>query len=478
MEGAEMGFGDVKQLRPSRTPRPVIDQHTSALLAALPMAVYTTDAAGQITFYNEAAAELWGVRAELGSAKWCGSWRLYWPDGRPMPHGECPMGVALKEQRAIYGAEAVAEKPDGTRITFLAYPTPLWDDAGTLTGAVNTLIDITDRKHRGEAAQRLASIVESSQDAIVSKDLNGIITSWNGGAERLFGYTAAEVIGKSVTILIPEDHIDEEPMILERIRRGDRVDHYETVRRRKDGSLVDISLTISPVTDDAGRVIGASKIARDITERKRAQERQQLLLREMNHRTKNLFALASGIVALSTRSASDVDGFAEAVQARLTALARAHELTLPTQSAVEAVARTTTTLRVLLQTIVEPFDGDDIDSSKRVVLSGPDIPVGGSGATSLALLLHEFAANAAKYGALSSATGQVEVDWLLEGGELRLRWKESGGPRLKGMPATEGFGSVLARATVGSQLKGHLSRDWSQDGLTIHLTVSADRLTA
>src|ERR1700751_2257531 len=120
-------------------------------------------------------------------------------------------------------------------------------------------------------ASLLASIVESSDDGIYSKDLDGIITSWNKGAEQLFGYTAAEVIGKPVTILIPPERYDEEPFILERIRRGEGVNHYETVRRRKDGTPVDISLTVSPIKNADGRIIGASQIGRDITERKRAE---------------------------------------------------------------------------------------------------------------------------------------------------------------------------------------------------------------
>ena len=141
-------------------PRSTSEFETDKLLKALPTAVYTTDAAGRITFYNDAAVALWGCRPELGKSEWCGSWRLYWPDGRPMPHDECPMAIALKEKRLISGAEAVAERPDGTRVPFLAYPTPLWDETGTLVGAVNTLVDITDRKKAEEAAQRLAAIVE------------------------------------------------------------------------------------------------------------------------------------------------------------------------------------------------------------------------------------------------------------------------------------------------------------------------------
>jgi len=120
------------------------------------------------------------------------------------------------------------------------------------------------------AAQLLQAIIDSSDDAIISKDLNGVITSWNKSAERLFGYSEAEAVGKPITILIPTDRLDEEPQILGRIRSGERVDHFETVRRRKDGKLLEISVTISPVKDHTGTVVGASKIARDITERKRA----------------------------------------------------------------------------------------------------------------------------------------------------------------------------------------------------------------
>lgn len=155
------------------------EPHFRQLLEALPAAVYATDTEGRITFFNQAAADLWGCRPELGKSEWCGSWRLYWPDGRPMRHDECPMAVALKEGCPIRGAEAAAERPDGTRVPFLAYPTPLRDRSGALTGAVNTLIDITERKRNEEFKQQLATIVESTDDAILSEDLDGIIKTWN-----------------------------------------------------------------------------------------------------------------------------------------------------------------------------------------------------------------------------------------------------------------------------------------------------------
>jgi PAS domain S-box-containing protein len=120
------------------------------LLDALPAAVYTTDAVGRITYYNDAAADLWGHRPALGSSEWCGSWKLFWPDGTPLPHDECPMVAALKEDRAVRGIEVAAERPDGTRVPFIPYPTPIHDETGKLVGAVNMLVDITDRKRAEE----------------------------------------------------------------------------------------------------------------------------------------------------------------------------------------------------------------------------------------------------------------------------------------------------------------------------------------
>ena len=149
---------------------------------------------------------------------------------------------------------------------------PVLSPSGDLVEFVGTVIDITERKRGEQATRLLAAVVESSHDAIVSKDLDGIITSWNKGAERLFGYAAEEAVGQNIALIIPPDRHDEERAIVERLTRGERVDHFETVRMRKDGRLLDVALTISPMKDAAGRVVGASKLARDITERKRAEE--------------------------------------------------------------------------------------------------------------------------------------------------------------------------------------------------------------
>ncbi|MCV9967447.1 PAS domain S-box protein [Pararhizobium sp. BT-229] len=446
------------------------------ILEALPEAVYTTDASGRITFYNSAAAAMWGVRPELGKSEFCGSWKLYWPDGRPLPHAECPMATALKEKRANRGLEAVAERPDGTRIPFLAFPTPLFDEVGNLTGAVNMLVDLTDRAIADEAAQRIAAIVQSSDDAILAKDLNGTIISWNRGAEQLFGYTAAEAIGKQVAMLIPLDRHNEEPDILGRIRRGERVDHYETIRRRKDGSLIEISLSVSPIRNREGKVIGASKIARDITERRRAEEQQHLLIREMDHRVKNLFTLAGSVVSLSARSARTTAELASAVRDRLSALARAHALTVPRSSEANGRTEQATTLHTLIGTILAPYTSGLDGQHSRARLDGADISIGGSAVTSFALLLHEFATNAAKYGAFSVPEGAVDISCREDGDQFTLTWTERGGPPVDRQTDGEGFGTALGKATVRNQLGGEIVRNWKSEGLSIRLSVARNRL--
>jgi PAS domain S-box-containing protein len=408
------------------------DDRFRQVIQALPAAIYTTDAAGCITFYNDAAVALWGRQPTLGDDQWCGSWKLYWPDGTPLPHDECPMAIALKTRRAVRGMEAVAERPDGTRIPFAPYPTPIFDDAGELVGAVNMLVDLTDRKRSDEYRQRLASIVHSSDDAIISKDLNGIITSWNRGAERLFGYSADEVVGRSVTILIPPDRASEEPSILERLRRGERIDHYETVRRRKDGSLVDISLTVSPVHGADGRIIGASKIARDITDRKRVQEEQKLLLAEIMHRVKNTLATVQAIATQTLRRAPPDER--EAFRARLHALSSAHDLL--TSERWDRAA-----LRDVAAAALAPFH------QERLSLDGPDTWVNARQALQVTLALHELATNASKYGALSTSAGRIRVSWkLMQTGTAKVYWQERGGPPARS-PEHKGFGSTLIEQT-------------------------------
>jgi PAS domain S-box-containing protein len=377
-----------------------------ALLDALPAAVYLTDAAGQIVYYNEAAAAIWGRHPELGKARWSGPWKLFWPDGSPFTPEQSPMAMALREARPVSGVEVVGERPDGTRVRLAPHPVPIFDSAGTLIGGLNLVVDISAHKRaeealrergaeleavidgtpfmlarlgrdmryrfisraygemidrrpedvigkhvadvlgeegfaavrpyiekvlRGEPTEyeleirfpgvgarflrgiytpvldqagqadgwiaslldlgeqrraeqvrrQLASIVDSSGDAIFSEDLAGLIVSWNRGAERLYGYSAEEAIGRSIALVMPADLHAEETETLARIARGGHIEHYETVRRRKDGRLIDVSLTISPIKNAEGAIIGVSKIARDITERRQAEQAREVAEREL-----------------------------------------------------------------------------------------------------------------------------------------------------------------------------------------------------
>ena len=177
------------------------------------------------------------------------------------------MLARLRGGEKIDHFETVRQTKDGRRIPISLTVSPIRNAEGRIIGASKVARDITERQQSEELRARLAAIVDSSDDAIVSKTLDGVITSWNRGAERLFGYTAAEAIGQHISLIIPEERRAEEEDVLARLRRGERVDHFETVRRTKDGRRVHISLTVSPIRDARGTIIGASKVARDITER-------------------------------------------------------------------------------------------------------------------------------------------------------------------------------------------------------------------
>jgi PAS domain S-box-containing protein len=314
-------------------------QRLLELLEALPAAVYTTDAAGRITFYNQAAVDLWGHEPELGESEWCGSWRLRWPDGAPMPHEQCPMAVALKENRPIRDAEAVAERPDGTRVPFAAYPTPLRDASGALVGAVNMLVDITHHKQ--------------------------------------------------------------------------------------------------------------------------AEQRQQWLINELNHRVKNTLATVQSIAAQSFGGAAESQAH-RWFEGRLLALSNAHDV-LTRENWQGA------NLRDIVAQAVAPLCGQD---KNRFEISGSDLRLPPKMALSLAMAIHELCTNAAKYGALSDAAGSVTVGWrVVPVGERRrlcLRWAERGGPRVD-LPRRKGFGSRLIERGLAHELGAEVRLEYAPSGVVCEI---------
>jgi PAS domain S-box-containing protein len=336
---------------------------------------------------------------------------------------------------------------------------PIRNQSGTVAFLHPTGIDVTDRKHF-EAALRdseqrlrsLASIVESSDDAIVSKNLDGVITSWNRGAERVFGYSAEEVVGQPITILIPYDRQDEERLILTRIRRGERIDHFETVRQTKHGSLITVSLSVGPVKNAEGKIVGASKIARDITEQKRNQEQIAILAREAEHRSKNLLANVQATVALS--QSDTVDGLKDAIAGRVRALSNVHSLFVESRWIGAE-------LSTIAKQELAPYSGA---GERRVHIDGPEVLLRPNDAQVVAIILHELATNAAKYGALSVPNGQVHLQWLHRAdGQLILTWTEKGGPTVR-TPSRQGFGSRIIALLIDQQ-QGRSQFDWRPEGL-------------
>ncbi len=255
------------------------DGHLSKLASLMSAGIFSCNAEGHITFFNRRAIELWGCTPKLNEPleHFYRSFKIFLADGTAISPKDAPMLAAIRNGRPSRDTEAIFWRPDGSRFVASINIDLAYDAQGKICGAISVFQDITQRKSADHAAQQLVAVVESSDDAIISKDLNGVIQSWNHGAERIFGYAANEIVGASITTLIPRDRLVEESEILKKIRNGEPIKHYETIRRHKDGQLIDISLTISPIRDANGKIIGASKIARDITDRKRHEEIQNVL---------------------------------------------------------------------------------------------------------------------------------------------------------------------------------------------------------
>jgi two-component system CheB/CheR fusion protein len=333
-----------------------------------------------------------------------------------------------------------------------------------MDGVVITFVDITERKRHEESKARLAAIIESSQDAIIGHGLDGKVVSWNAAAERIFGYTADEAIGRPISIILPQDESKELPDIVSKLIAGEAIEHFETDRTRKDGSRIDVSITISPVLGATGDVIGAATIAREITDRKVAEAHKNLLIAELDHRVKNTLMTVSSMIRQTLRSSDSPRAFADVMLGRIQALGRVHQLL--TQDSWDRAS-----LREMVEGELAPYRS----AGQNITISGnADVMLTAKATQSLAMALHELATNAVKYGSLSISGGEVAVSWRVTEDEaaqrLVIEWVESGGPTVK-EPTRRGFGSDLIERTVTHDLKATVRRDFVPTGLQCRMEV-------
>jgi PAS domain S-box-containing protein len=310
------------------------------------------------------------------------------------------------------------------------------------------------------AEARLGAIVDSSFDAIIGKDINSIITDWNPAAQRMFGYTAEEAIGRSVLMLIPESLQDEEIEIISKIKNGERVESFDTTRRRKDGSLIFVSLTISPIRDENGTIVGASKIARDITAKRENERRIHNLLREVNHRVKNQFAVILSMIRETANRTDTNEEFMRHIRERITALSRSHDLLVLSEWSGASLFE-------LVQEHLKPFGQEE-----RIALSGPLVTLQPNAVQYLGMAFHELGTNSAKYGALRNATGRIDVRWSIDGEEIHIEWEELSGARGEtdiGL-ARRGFGNVVLQRIAPQSVGGRATLDRAGNGITWSLT--------
>jgi PAS domain S-box-containing protein len=566
---------------------------------ALPAAIYMTDAEGRLTFYNEAAAELWGCRPDLGKTKFCGSWKLYWPDGRPLLHDECPMALALRQRQPIRGLEAVAERPDGTRIPFIPYPTPLFDETGRLTGAVNMLVDISERKrvesNLAERQAQLALFVEHAPAAIAMfdremryvavsrrfaidfrlapdvqiigkshyelfpeiperwRDIHARVLAgeelsneedqftrqdghiewsgwsmapWRGGDGRIggavlfaevitekveagraladsearfratfenaavgvalvstegsilrvnnsfaqmLGYSVAELTTRTFQDLTHPDDLANNLSELNRALVGE-AENYCIEKRyiRKDGGILWASLTVGCVRKMGGCIDYFVSVIQDITERKRVEEQQRTLLAELDHRVKNALATVSAVVSHTQQGSRSLADFVASLDGRIRSMAMTHEL-------LSSHRWQGVSLTELVRRELAPYASRD-----NTEINGPAILLKPEAGQAMAMVLHELATNAAKYGALSTKRGRVSIRWdrQLNGhprSHLVFEWQEIGGPPVAALGKAS-YGTSTIRDLIPYEFGGTVDLELPPEGVRCRLEVPADWL--
>ena len=449
------------------------ERESRELLGALPAAVYVTDAVGRITYCNQRAVDLWGAKPKLGEDKWYDLCRFYHADGTLMALEDCPTQIALKGGRVDQGRDLILERLDGTRVPIIRYPTPLHDGAGAIIGVVSVMMDITERQRTERAlAERNLQLALAGKAGLVGS------YTYDGSTGRVQvseGYAAVHGLPEGTT----ESSRSEwerrvHPADLARVEALRRQAFEE--RRREYGieyrivcqgevRWIELRSFISYDGNGIPRIIGVNI---DITERKHAEERQRVLLAELDHRVKNVLATVSAVASQTKDVSGSMEEFVTALDGRIRSMAGAHELLSFRRWQGIPIAS------LVARELAAYATRDNVE------IDGPEMILRPDAGQAMAMVLHELATNAAKYGALSTQAGRVSVRWNRRfNGSARfvVEWRETGGPRVE-TPKKSGYGTSIVRNLIPYEFGGTVDVSFAPEGMQCRLEIPFDRISA
>ncbi len=455
------------------------------ILEQLPMAVCIYDRLGRIVRFNQAAVEVWRRTPEPGVTHqtFVAGAKFFSPDGEILSYAEMPLVKVLRAGVPVREQEFSIERPDGSRVTTVANVNPLRDFNGNVIGAINCFRNITDRKLIDEALkqsqrmsreqeQRLAATYEHAAIGISEVDAYGRFLRVNGAICNITGQSREALLrGKLFDRTYPDDRDADQDAFLKQVRG--ELDSYSIEKRyiRQNGDVRWMAVKSTSVRDAGGQFLYAVRVIQDITESKAAEQRQQLLIDELNHRTKNTLAMVQALFWQTARDNLPPKALREAFEGRLVALGKAHDqLTLGYWE------------RAPLKDIIEAGIGPYLsDKNNRIALQGDRVVLKPKAALSLAMAFHELTTNAAKYGALSLSSGRIRVQWETINPNpakpplLKIEWREEGGPSIS-PPKRRGFGLKFIEASIASDLHGTSKITFEKEGFSCTMKIPRDAL--
>jgi PAS domain S-box-containing protein len=456
---------------------------SDGILDLLPIATFICDSQGQILQYNKHAAAIWG-RSPLPGDKheaFTSNCRYFDLTGEPLPRSILAEVLATGE--AVRNRELIVERPDGSRVTVSLNIDPLKNEQGAMMGAVNCFLDITEhkksendlrrsRRELREEQQRIAATYEHAAIGISEVSADGRFIRVNESICAITGFSRDELLNNRLFAhTLPDDaDPDREAWLIQ--AAGER-DFYSVEKRfvRKDGRVIWISVRSQSVRDPDGNFLYAVRVVQDITDRKVSEQRQKLLLDELNHRVKNTLATVQSLASQSARGVESTAVFRDRFEGRLIALSKAHDQ-LTHQHWTHAG------LRDILSSSLAPYLPG---GRERTLMQGEDVTLRPRAALTLAMAFHELTTNAAKYGALSGETGKIELRWeeqkarAARPAHLKIEWIERDGPAVA-KPSRRGFGSTLIEGSIASELGGNATLDYAPEGLRCTIEIPVGQL--